>query len=54
MVGQTLERVRLASAFLLRTVSRRCEVEGQTVRGLRRIGKRIAIGLRTDTGWCCT
>jgi formamidopyrimidine-DNA glycosylase len=43
VVGQPLERVRLASPFLLRTVRPRLEdIEGQTVRSLRRIGKRIA------------
>jgi formamidopyrimidine-DNA glycosylase len=43
VVGQSLERVRLASPFLLRTVRPRLEdIEGHTVRSLRRIGKRIA------------
>ena len=43
-VGQPLERIRLANAFLLRTVQPPIEaVEGHTVRSLRRIGKRIAI-----------
>jgi formamidopyrimidine-DNA glycosylase len=46
IVGQTLERIRLASPFLLRTISPALvEVEGRTVREVRRIGKRIAIGL---------
>jgi formamidopyrimidine-DNA glycosylase len=45
-VGKTLSRVRLASPFVLRTVQPSLsEVEGQTVRQLRRIGKRIAIGV---------
>jgi formamidopyrimidine-DNA glycosylase len=45
IVGQTLERVRLSSVFLLRTVDPPLsEAEGKTVRELRRIGKRIAIG----------
>ncbi len=45
IVGQPLERVRLASPFLLRTVRPRIEeIEGQTVRSLSRIGKRIAMG----------
>ena len=40
-----LDRVRLASPFLLRTVTPPIqELEGKTVRSLRRIGKRIAIG----------
>ncbi len=43
IVGQPLERVRLASPFLLRTVRPRLEdLEGHRVRSLRRIGKRIA------------
>lgn len=47
--GQTLERVRLASPFLLRTVSPAVQAaEGQKVRELRRIGKRIAIGFEND------
>ncbi len=49
IVGQPLERVRLASVFLLRTVEPPLqEVEGRTVRELRRIGKRIAIGVDGD------
>jgi formamidopyrimidine-DNA glycosylase len=49
ILGQTLERVRLASVFLLRTVEPPLEsAEGRTVRELRRIGKRIAIGLEGD------
>jgi formamidopyrimidine-DNA glycosylase len=45
VLGQPLERVRLASAFLLRTaVPPMASVEGQVVRELRRIGKRIAFG----------
>lgn len=49
VVGQRLERVRLASAFLLRTVQPPlANVEGHVVRELRRIGKRIAFGLEND------
>ena len=49
IVGQTLERVRLASAFLLRTAQPPlASVEGRPVRELRRIGKRIAIGVDGD------
>ena len=49
IVGQPIERVRLASAFLLRTVQPPlADVEGRTVRELRRIGKRIAIGVEGD------
>jgi formamidopyrimidine-DNA glycosylase len=47
--GQRLERVRLASFTLLRTVDPPLEsVEGLQVRELRRIGKRIAIGLEGE------
>jgi formamidopyrimidine-DNA glycosylase len=46
ILGQTLEHVRLASAFVLRTVDPPITAaEGKTVRALRRIGKRIAIGV---------
>jgi formamidopyrimidine-DNA glycosylase len=49
IIGQPLERVRLASAFLLRTVDPPlARVEGCPVRELRRVGKRIAIGLDND------
>ena len=44
--GRTLERVRLASPFLLRTVAPPlADAEGRTVRGVRRMGKRIVIEL---------
>ncbi|HTU47418.1 MAG TPA: DNA-formamidopyrimidine glycosylase family protein [Bryobacteraceae bacterium] len=49
IVGQRLQHVRLRSAFLLRTVQPPItDVEGCTVRELRRVGKRIAIGLEND------
>src|SRR6202051_2891763 len=49
IVAQPIERVRLASAFLLRTVQPPVtNVEGRSVRELRRIGKRIAIGVDGD------
>src|SRR5579862_519034 len=49
ILGQTLERVRLGSVFLLLTVDPPLSaVEGKTVLGLRRIGKRIAIGVEAD------
>jgi formamidopyrimidine-DNA glycosylase len=49
IVGQPLIKVRIASAFLLRTVQPPVEsLEGRVVRELRRIGKRIAIGLDGD------
>jgi formamidopyrimidine-DNA glycosylase len=45
VVGQPLLGVRLASAFLLRTVAPPiASVEGRVVRELRRVGKRIAFG----------
>jgi formamidopyrimidine-DNA glycosylase len=49
IVGQRLEQVRLASAFLLRTAQPPLSsVEGRVVRELRRVGKRIAIGVESD------
>jgi formamidopyrimidine-DNA glycosylase len=49
ILGHPLERVRLASVFLLRTVEPPIEaVEGKTVRAVRRVGKRIAIGVQDD------
>jgi len=49
VLNQPLEHVRLASAFLLRTVDPPlAAAEGRVVRELRRIGKRIAIGLDSD------
>jgi formamidopyrimidine-DNA glycosylase len=49
ILGQPLERVRLASVFLLRTADPPlASVEGRAVTALRRIGKRIAIGFEDD------
>jgi formamidopyrimidine-DNA glycosylase len=49
ILSQPLERVRIASVFLLRTVEPPlASVEGRTVKAIRRIGKRIAIGLEGD------
>jgi len=49
VVGQPLERVRMGSPFLLRTVQPPvAEAEGKQVRQLRRVGKRIAIGVEND------
>jgi len=49
ILGQKLERIRMASPFLLRTVDPPLSTaEGKTVRELRRVGKRIAIGLDDD------
>ena len=46
IVGQPLQHVRLGSVFLLRTVDPPLSAaEGKTVHELRRIGKRIAIGV---------
>ncbi len=51
ILGQTLERVRLGSVFLLRTAEPPlASVEGRKVVALRRIGKRIAIGVE-DKVW---
>ena len=49
IVGEQLIRVRVASTFLLRSAQPSIrEVEGRVVRELRRIGKRIAIGVEND------
>jgi formamidopyrimidine-DNA glycosylase len=49
IVGKRLDRVRLGTPFLLRTaIPPLSDAEGRTVRELRRIGKRIAIGLDGD------
>jgi formamidopyrimidine-DNA glycosylase len=49
IVGQRLERVRLANPFILRTADPPiAAVEGRTVRELRLVGKRIALGLDGD------
>src|SRR2546429_8043745 len=49
IVRRPLIRVRLASPFLLRTAQPPVtSVEGRVVRELRRIGKRIAIGVEGD------
>jgi formamidopyrimidine-DNA glycosylase len=49
ILGQRLEQVRIASPFLLRTATPPLfSVEGTTVVGLRRLGKRICIGLDDD------
>jgi formamidopyrimidine-DNA glycosylase len=49
VLGQTLEQVRIASSFLLRTADPPLsKVEGKAVVQLRRIGKRICIGLEDD------
>jgi formamidopyrimidine-DNA glycosylase len=49
ILGQPLERVRIASPFLLRTADPPIsDTQGKRVRELRRIGKRIAFGLEDD------
>jgi formamidopyrimidine-DNA glycosylase len=49
IVGQSLEQIRLASAFLLRTAQPPLSsAEGRVVRELRRVGKRIVIGVESD------
>jgi formamidopyrimidine-DNA glycosylase len=49
VLEQPVERIRLASPFLLRTVEPPlADVEGRVVRELRRIGKRIAMGVEGD------
>ena len=49
ILGRTLERVRLQSVFVLRTADPPITaVEGRTVCELRRIGKRIAVGVEGD------
>ena len=46
ILGQPLEKVRLNSVFLLRTVEPQLSsAEGRSVREIRRVGKRIAIGV---------
>jgi formamidopyrimidine-DNA glycosylase len=49
ILGQPLQQVRVASAFLLRTaIPPLPAADGKTVRELRRVGKRIAFGLDED------
>jgi formamidopyrimidine-DNA glycosylase len=49
IVGQTLEKVRVGSPFVLRTAEPPItDAEGHGVRGLKRVGKRVAIGLDND------
>ncbi len=49
IVGQPITRIRLASPFLLRTVDPPLtSAEGRNVEKLRRVGKRIAIGMNGD------
>ena len=49
IVGQPLQKIRLASPFLLRTAQPPlASAEGRVVEQLRRIGKRISIGVGAD------
>jgi formamidopyrimidine-DNA glycosylase len=49
VVGQPLHRVRLTSPFLVRSAEPPlAQAEGRTVRGLRRLGKRIVFELEDD------
>jgi formamidopyrimidine-DNA glycosylase len=49
ILGKPIEHIRLASPFLLRTVQPPIsDIENHIVRELRRIGKRIAIGVEGD------
>ena len=49
IVGQRLEKVRIAGPFLLRTAQPAiCDAEGKVVREIRRVGKRIALGMEND------
>jgi formamidopyrimidine-DNA glycosylase len=49
VVGEPIEKLRVASPFLLRTADPPlATVEGKSVRELRRVGKRIAFGLEDD------
>ncbi|MGB2655837.1 MAG: DNA-formamidopyrimidine glycosylase family protein, partial [Candidatus Acidiferrum sp.] len=49
ILGQTLEAVRVVSPFLLRTANPPlAEASGKKVLQLRRLGKRICIGLEAD------
>jgi len=49
VLGRPLERLRLASPFVLRSVDPPvAEVEGRTVVGLRRLGKRVVLALEDE------
>jgi formamidopyrimidine-DNA glycosylase len=49
VVGKRLARLRLASPFVLRSVDPPVsDVEGRRVVGLRRLGKRIVLGLEEE------
>jgi formamidopyrimidine-DNA glycosylase len=49
IIGQQLQRLRIATPFLLRTVQPPvADAEGKVVREIRRVGKRIAIGMENE------
>src|SRR6266536_2075946 len=49
ILGRILERVKIVSPFLLRTATPPISaVEGKQVRKLRRLGKRICVGLEDE------
>ena len=49
LIGHTLERVRIASPFLLRTFDPPLrDIEGLSIRAVSRIGKRIVWHLESD------
>jgi formamidopyrimidine-DNA glycosylase len=49
IIGHRLERVRINTPFLLRTITPTlADAEGREVVGIRRVGKRIAIGVEGD------
>ena len=49
VVGVELERLRIASPFLLRTATPRvADLAGRTIRAVRRLGKRIVLALEDD------
>jgi formamidopyrimidine-DNA glycosylase len=49
VAGRTLEKIRIANPFVVRSVDPPIyEAEGKIVREVRRIGKRIAVGLDAD------
>jgi len=49
ILGQTIEKIRLGSPFVLRSVRPPLrEAEGKKVVGLRRLGKQIVLGLETE------
>jgi len=49
VTGQRLERIRISTPFLLRTIEPAVsDIESRFVTGVRRVGKRIAIGVEDD------